>query len=150
MLDAIARYDTIHVVRLIYSFAFSASHVARGPIPKPTFTRSIDRGQKGKIMTTVLITGNTFPVKDQLKSLGGRWDAASKGWSVPAEKADEARTLVSGAPRSEYSSPRKCRCCGKKELSWQEAKYLGKKTGMQHYPVNLRRDGICYDCASDN
>lgn len=43
---------------------------------------------------TVLITGNTFPVKDALKALGGRWDAANKGWRVPVAKAGEARALV--------------------------------------------------------
>lgn len=47
---------------------------------------------------TVLITGNTFPVKDQIKALGGKWDAYAKGWLVPADKADEARALVGGAP----------------------------------------------------
>jgi hypothetical protein len=50
---------------------------------------------------TTLITGNTFPVKDQLRALGGRWDADEKGWRVPADKADEARQLVAGAgPKS--------------------------------------------------
>lgn len=47
-------------------------------------------------MSTVLITGNTFPVKNQIKALGGRWDADAKGWKVPAEKADAARKLVAG------------------------------------------------------
>lgn len=101
-------------------------------------------------MNSVLITGNTFPVKDQLRALGGRWDAGAKGWKVPADKADQARTIVSGAPRTEYRGPRKCRCCGSQELSWQEARALDRKTGMQHYPVKLRRDGICFDCASDD
>ena len=49
---------------------------------------------------TILITGNTYPVKDQIKALGGRWNAASKGWMVPEEKASQARALVSGAPSS--------------------------------------------------
>lgn len=54
--------------------------------------------------TRILITGNTYPVKDQIKALGGRWDANAKGWSVPADKASAARALVAGAaapaPRS--------------------------------------------------
>ena len=54
-------------------------------------------------MTTVAITGNTYPVKDQIKALGGRWNADSKAWMVPADKADAARRLVSSAP----SSPRR-------------------------------------------
>jgi len=45
----------------------------------------------------VLITGNTFPVKEHLKALGGRWNAASKGWMVPEARAEEARAIVAGA-----------------------------------------------------
>lgn len=30
-----------------------------------------------------LWTGNTYPHKDYIKSLGGRWDAERKGWVVP-------------------------------------------------------------------
>jgi len=48
---------------------------------------------------SIAITGNTYPVKDQLKALGGRWDAARKAWMVPEDKADKARALVSGAPK---------------------------------------------------
>jgi len=52
--------------------------------------------------TTVLITGNTYPVKDQIKALGGQWNKAAKGWNVPAERADEARALVN-APGRQYA-----------------------------------------------
>lgn len=47
---------------------------------------------------TVAITGNTYPVKDQIKALGGRWDADRKCWMVSADKANAARSLVAGAP----------------------------------------------------
>ena len=50
--------------------------------------------------STVLVVGNTYPVKDQIKALGARWDAANKGWRVPAAKAAEAQALVAGAPKS--------------------------------------------------
>ncbi|HWH75947.1 MAG TPA: hypothetical protein VNT76_01200 [Candidatus Binatus sp.] len=50
---------------------------------------------------TVLITGNTYPVKEQIKALGGRWDSRAKGWNVPIDNADAARALVSAAPRSD-------------------------------------------------
>jgi hypothetical protein len=59
-------------------------------------------------MTT--ITGNTYPVKDQLKALGGRWNAGAKGWDVPDDKVEAAQSLVDGAgpstytPRSRYRS----------------------------------------------
>jgi hypothetical protein len=44
------------------------------------------------------ITGNTYPVRDEIKALGGTWNKHAKGWNVPDDKADEARALVSGAP----------------------------------------------------
>lgn len=47
-----------------------------------------------KATKMVLITGNTYPVKDQLKALGGKWDVTSKGWLVPENKAQEAFALV--------------------------------------------------------
>lgn len=46
---------------------------------------------------TTLIAGNTYPVKDQIKALGGRWDRQAQGWHVPSDRADEARALVDGA-----------------------------------------------------
>lgn len=62
------------------------------------------------------ITGNTFPVKDQIKALGGRWNADSKSWMVPDEKADAARKLVSGGSTATKSSSKphfhKCHECG--------------------------------------
>lgn len=58
---------------------------------------------------TVLIIGNTFPVKEALKALGGRWDPTAKGWRVPVARASEAKALVSGANSSTSSSPSKGR-----------------------------------------
>lgn len=46
---------------------------------------------------TILVTGNTFPVKEALKALGGRWDAVNKGWQIPANNATKARELVQGS-----------------------------------------------------
>ena len=44
------------------------------------------------------ITGNTYPVKDRLKALGGRWNRDAQGWDVADDKADEARAIVAAAP----------------------------------------------------
>lgn len=59
----------------------------RGPHP-PRKTTTMTNS------STVLVTGNTYPVKDAIKALGGRWDAVAKGWRVPADKADSAKALV--------------------------------------------------------
>ena len=40
------------------------------------------------------LSGNTYPVKDQLRALGGKWDPTSKAWLVPDDKIDEARSMV--------------------------------------------------------
>lgn len=50
-------------------------------------------------MTT--ITGNTYPVKEAIKALGGKWNKIAQGWDVPDDKAEEARRLVTEAPASD-------------------------------------------------
>ena len=52
----------------------------------------------------MLITGNTYPHRATLRAMGGDWNAAKKGWEVPAERAEEARALVAGGrAQSSYS-----------------------------------------------
>jgi hypothetical protein len=48
----------------------------------------------------VAIVGNTYPVRDQLRALGGHWNAAAKAWLVPAHCAAKAHALVASAPSS--------------------------------------------------
>lgn len=45
------------------------------------------------------ITGNTYPVKDELKALGARWNADKKAWMIDESKAGRAREIVASAPR---------------------------------------------------
>jgi hypothetical protein len=53
----------------------------------------------------VLIIGRTYPVRAELKALGGTWDAGAKGWRVPEAKVDMARDLIAHGParRPRYS-----------------------------------------------
>lgn len=48
--------------------------------------------------TTIAITGDTYPVKFQLRALGGTWNRAKQAWMVPAERAEEARRIVREQP----------------------------------------------------
>jgi hypothetical protein len=65
--------------------------------------------------STVAITGNTYPVKDALRALGGRWNPTAKAWMVPAAKASEARALVDGAPAPVSKVPASGLCsCGRR------------------------------------
>lgn len=64
------------------------------------------------------VTGSTYPVKDQLKALGGKWDASKKAWMVPDGKYDQAIALVGGAPKQHNGYGRRrneddeCELCG--------------------------------------
>lgn len=44
----------------------------------------------------VAITGNTFPVKDQLKALGAYWNPDQRAWMVRTDQAEATRRIVSG------------------------------------------------------
>lgn len=55
----------------------------------------------------IYFIGNTFSVKDQIKSLGGHWDGDRKAWWIGLTKKAEAESLagnlagLSDAPRQE-------------------------------------------------
>ena len=81
-------------------------------------------------MSMVAITGNTYPVKDQIKALGGRWDADRKLWTVPSEQVAKANALVASAPKPE-----------RKELGRADiiAIAVRKRGGTP---------GVCYSCGA--
>ena len=83
-------------------------------------------------MSDVAITGNTYPVKDELKKLGARWDAANKVWLVPQDQADKAKEIVASAPAKSSKPFRhtKCVVCG--------------VAGGRYTPIY--RSGECRDC----
>ena len=50
------------------------------------------------------ITGNTYPVRAELKALGGRWNPAEQGWDFADETtAEKAREIVTAAGPSTYT-----------------------------------------------
>ena len=88
------------------------------------------------------VTGNTYPVKEQLKSLGGKWNPFRNKWMVPADKHEEAQALVnsqeteSGNNHSLSKSPRKCVVCG-----------AVAEVNSRGYPTTkIYRTGECQDC----
>lgn len=48
----------------------------------------------------MLITGNTYPVREKLKELGAVWSPKEKGWRVPKVKAMAAQVIVQNARNS--------------------------------------------------
>jgi hypothetical protein len=67
----------------------------------------------------VRIFGNTFPIKDALKKLGGRWNSVDRCWMVPEAVQGEALLLVASAPKPERMESgravemRRCWECGR-------------------------------------
>lgn len=64
---------------------------------------------------TVKITGNTYPVRDQLARLGARWSASERCWYVSEDRADEAKALIAQCGRATPKTTgyrRTCRTCG--------------------------------------
>ena len=95
---------------------------------------------------SVAITGNTYPHRLAFRAMGGQWDGAAKAWLVPAEKADEARALVSGgggATRQEYA-PRRSR------YSRYGSSYTRFSSGHEVYTNRAGRciDAPCCGCCS--
>jgi hypothetical protein len=49
-----------------------------------------------KVGTRVYVVGNTFAIKDRLKSAGCHWDGERKQWWIGAAKADKITSIVGG------------------------------------------------------
>jgi hypothetical protein len=84
----------------------------------------------------VLVTGNTYPVKDRLKQLGGRWNPEKKGWEVPDAQASAAKAIVAGGSATPLSHTHKNRAWGGK----------CREKGCSSAAV---RDGYCARCHFD-
>ena len=49
--------------------------------------------------TRLYVTGNTYPVKEELRALGCRWDAGRRAWYTDSEEvAAKAREIVQPHP----------------------------------------------------
>ncbi len=91
------------------------------------------------------ITGNTFPVRVELRQMGGQWNPASKAWMVPDDVADMARAAVaqvSDRARPDYD----CKVWRKQRTYGRNAQYGSRYTrfagGGEHY---VNRSGRCED-----
>lgn len=82
------------------------------------------------------ISGNTYPVKDQLKALGARWDAAQKVWMVADEVAQKAREIVAGASSATSRPP------AKPASPWAEKKYQVRVKPVHKYAPLFAADTI--------
>lgn len=96
--------------------------------------------------TSILVTGNTYPVRDKLRALGGRWDAAAKGWRVPVGRAIEAQGLVTRAPRAAVSA----RAFGSGSFGSGSRFSGARRTGCSCGSLEGQiRDSDCWTCKHD-
>lgn len=78
----------------------------------------------------VYLLGDTYPVKDRIKAVGGTWDGGRRAWWFGAAKAAEAEALakeLNGGPtaaKSAKQNPSEIRLTGKGEYKGR-AYYLG-------------------------
>lgn len=49
------------------------------------------------------LIGNTYPIKDQIKSLGGRWNSEKKCWMIPKHNFEKAVELMTSKPKKVLS-----------------------------------------------
>jgi len=98
----------------------------------------------------VAITGNTYPVKDSIRALGGRWNAAAKAWMVPAQVADQARALVGSAPSATYQVSVSRGIRESVRDTAQRSRHRGTWTGCRCGSIEENpRDSDCASCQHD-
>jgi len=85
----------------------------------------------------VPLSGNTYPVREQLRALGGSWDAAAKTWMV-----DEARLALALAAVAKGSSE------PAKPFRHYSCKQCGARPNARGWP-RIYRNGVCSDCYRD-
>lgn len=66
------------------------------------------------LQTLYRIEGNSYPVRDQLKALGARWDGKDKHWWIHQDRLKEAQEIVGKAPPPRQRKPFVVTCptCG--------------------------------------
>ena len=90
-------------------------------------------------MAYLTITGNTFPVKDAIKALGGRWNPTAKGWDVPFANAKAAQALVTGAPKQAFTAVT--------QRPTGSARYYGRSQGRPCGYPGCNGRNFCEECS---
>jgi len=58
----------------------------------------------GSAETLVALTGDTYPLRAQLKAMGAVWDSAGRVWKIAPERAAQAQALVEHRPAAGTAS----------------------------------------------
>jgi hypothetical protein len=90
-------------------------------------------------MTALAISGNTYPVKDQLKALGCRWNSAAKAWVAPNAAVHARAVALVPAPKAGAQAP-----AGKVEKVEEIFRLL--QAALRH---GLKRPKLLVACGDD-
>ena len=85
----------------------------------------------------IQLSGGTYPLKDQIRALGGRWNPAERVWTLPAGTDTSFTAVPVTAPSGAPSKP--------PALTREEALAIYSRVAATLAPP-VRRDGRC--CAS--
>lgn len=91
-----------------------------------------------KVGNRVYVTGDSYPIKDRLKSIGCHWDGERRQWWIGAKKQSELDSIVANgatAAKSEDSSA--VRIVGK-------AEYKGRSYYVRWYGVAKSGEWKCH------
>ena len=58
----------------------------------------------GSPETLVALTGDTYPLRAQLKAMGAVWDSAGRVWKIAPERAAQAQALVDQRPADQRAA----------------------------------------------
>lgn len=97
----------------------------------------------------LFVTGNTFPVKDQLRALGCRWNADHKAWTTtdPATLEKANAVVAAGGLKAELMGS-SSRASGAR--SFRPSRRCRECQGsICHAPHYRAMDGMCGYCAFD-
>lgn len=79
----------------------------------------------------IYITGNTFPVKDKIKAMGGHWDNDRKMWWIGVQARAQVEQLVAAAGPSTYTPTP----IDRNARVYRKVRYTGKSGSTRIYYV---------------
>ena len=96
--------------------------------------------------TRIYLVGDTFPAKDQIKSIGGHWDAERRAWWVGKGKLADAENICRTAPAPQARVEGKCSDCGKAckppyALCWDCKQRRDARAGTRRCTTCGRQEG---------
>lgn len=84
---------------------------------------------------SILVKGDTKPIKDQLKEIGGKWNSTLKGWIFSIKKENDIKKLGISITSKEKESETKC-----KKNEYKSTKDSSIKNKVKHWINNISED----------